>query len=248
VNSSTQTIWVDGLDLVRELRLYLQALGPAVPTSLNYLRKIDAFLDAPEQVALTRQAEVLKRNAMTQHGCNSSPSGMPLLSVELSHGVLTLLLPKLPHPFEGQEAEREALILRRLRANGRENFVLNAGSLPDDSEALANCLPRPVIDQDESMREVEDIDLAHREEADKSKGSRRTWNYRVMRFKHGEESWQAVHEVYYEAGIPVGYSGEPAVILWGEEEDSCTPFSILDRMKEALLKPALTEEEFQGTK
>lgn len=75
--------------------------------------------------------------------------------------------------------------------------------------------------------------------------SRRTWNYRVISFKQGEDSWCAIHEVYYEGGVPVAYAESPAVVLWDVEEGERVGHSCLDRMREALSKPFLTEEAFR---
>ncbi|WP_397533112.1 hypothetical protein [Roseateles sp.] len=74
--------------------------------------------------------------------------------------------------------------------------------------------------------------------------SRRTWNYRVISFKQGEDAWCAIHEVYYEYGVPVTYGTSPAVALWDVEEGDVAGRSCMDRMREALNKPFLTEGDF----
>ena len=74
--------------------------------------------------------------------------------------------------------------------------------------------------------------------------SRRTWNYRVISFNRHEGAWLAIHEVHYRDGVPVMYSLGPAVILWDAEEDGDAGRRCLDRMREALDKPVLTESDF----
>lgn len=75
----------------------------------------------------------------------------------------------------------------------------------------------------------------------------RHWNYRAIRFEHGEDSHIAIHEVHYQDGMPVAYSETPAVALWSVEEPDGTGLAILDRMREALVKPVLRESEFQAS-
>lgn len=41
-----------------------------------------------------------------------------------------------------------------------------------------------------------------------------TWNYRVVRHRQGEETWYALHEVYYdEHGKPRSYAESPSTFL-----------------------------------
>jgi len=75
----------------------------------------------------------------------------------------------------------------------------------------------------------------------------RHWNYRAIRFGSGEDSHVAIHEVHYQDGIPVAYSETPAVVLWSVEEPDGTGLAILDRMREALVKPVLSDSEFQAS-
>ena len=77
---------------------------------------------------------------------------------------------------------------------------------------------------------------------------RRTWNYRVMRFEHGEDAWEAIHEVHYEGGRLLAYSTEPAVLMWNESDGSLAALRCMERMKEALLKPVLTEADFKDVR
>jgi len=76
--------------------------------------------------------------------------------------------------------------------------------------------------------------------------SGRTWNYRVMSFKQGDEAWQAVHEVHYKDGVPIAYSATPAVLLWHADDGDDAGFQCLDRMRVALSKPVLTEGDFKS--
>lgn len=75
--------------------------------------------------------------------------------------------------------------------------------------------------------------------------SRSTWNFRVMSFRHGEDAWCAIHEVYYENGVPTAYTTTPAVVMWDPEEGDGAGNRVLDRMREALGKPFLTEADFK---
>lgn len=75
-------------------------------------------------------------------------------------------------------------------------------------------------------------------------GSSRTRNYRVMLFRRGEEAWQAIHEVHYQDGVPIAYTQDPAVVMWGPDDvDGGTRSP--ERMWEALSKPVLTAADFK---
>ena len=80
---------------------------------------------------------------------------------------------------------------------------------------------------------------------DAKSATRRTWNYRVMRFESGEDAWEAIHEVHYDGGRLVAYSAEPAVAMWNETDKPLGALRCLARMKEALSKPVLTEAMFK---
>lgn len=74
-----------------------------------------------------------------------------------------------------------------------------------------------------------------------------TWNYRVMEFCSPTEPlpWRAIHEVFYdEGGRPVGYTKDPAVVAWGPDDGDSAPQLTLERMREALAKPVLREQDF----
>ena len=67
------------------------------------------------------------------------------------------------------------------------------------------------------------------------------WNHRVIREDKEYGALYAIHEVYYEDGKPVGYTEKPLPPIGetlGELE-----FEI-DRFKEAIKKPVLTEDDF----
>lgn len=71
----------------------------------------------------------------------------------------------------------------------------------------------------------------------------RTWNYRVIEKEHDGEISRAIHEVHYENDVPVAYTENPASIVW--EADDEEPKRVLERMREALDKPVLREEDFR---
>jgi hypothetical protein len=79
-----------------------------------------------------------------------------------------------------------------------------------------------------------------------------TWNYRVI--EHLDEKgykWWGIHEVYYdEEGNLMGYIEDKNAMMFFDEGDdigNCQEsFSwTLDRMREALNKPVLLEEDFK---
>jgi hypothetical protein len=57
------------------------------------------------------------------------------------------------------------------------------------------------------------------------------------------ETHYAIHEVHYENDKPVGYTENPAVVLW-EEEGTSAPLLILGKMMACLDKEILTEQDF----
>lgn len=64
----------------------------------------------------------------------------------------------------------------------------------------------------------------------------RTWNYRVLAFPDGTATFFQIHEVHYEDGVPCAY-GEPHACVGGE--NMVELYETLDRMREAVAKPAL---------
>lgn len=76
-----------------------------------------------------------------------------------------------------------------------------------------------------------------------------TWNYRVLEFVDPatDEPWQAIHEVHYDDdGKPASYSEEPAVVMSHDAGNNVAELGwVLDKMREALSKPALVERDFE---
>lgn len=71
---------------------------------------------------------------------------------------------------------------------------------------------------------------------------KRTWNYRVMSFTKGGETWFEIHEIHYADGVPVLYTEGAADVSWQEGEDPLETFAM---MKLALGLPVLTEADFE---
>lgn len=70
------------------------------------------------------------------------------------------------------------------------------------------------------------------------------WNYRVIKTVENGDDVFAIHDVYYHSdGTPRAYSVNPSRIIWLEEDE---PTAILDRMQGALLKPVLTDADFDS--
>lgn len=56
------------------------------------------------------------------------------------------------------------------------------------------------------------------------------WNLRVIEFDAGEDSYSAVHEVYYEAdGRLRGYSVDPAIMMWTRDDEPGAALSALGK-------------------
>ncbi len=71
------------------------------------------------------------------------------------------------------------------------------------------------------------------------------WNLRVIQFDAGEDSYSAVHEVFYETdGRLRGYSEQPAIVMWTVEDEPGAPARALDRIRRALAEPPLTAADF----
>lgn len=77
-----------------------------------------------------------------------------------------------------------------------------------------------------------------------------TWNYRVIEFVtpsgiagQPDDVWRAVHEVFYDKeGNPTSYGENPAAVGWDMPDGD--PLALLDRMREAITKPVLSEQNF----
>jgi hypothetical protein len=51
--------------------------------------------------------------------------------------------------------------------------------------------------------------------------------------------------VYCDNGVPTAYTTNPAVVMWDPEEGDGAGDRTVERMREALGKPVLTEEDFR---
>lgn len=131
--------------------------------------------------------------------------------------------------------ERQPLDVETSKPKRQVGFLAGRLEVPDDFDEP---LPPQVAG---AFEEIGTDDLIDRS----PDVSRRTWNYRVMSFQHGEDAWQAIHEVHYQDGVPIGYSATPADVMWDlAEREMEGGLLCLERMKEALLKPVLTEADF----
>jgi hypothetical protein len=75
--------------------------------------------------------------------------------------------------------------------------------------------------------------------------SNSTWNCRVIEFESPDGSIQrAIHEVFYEDGKLMGYSENPACVLWDPDEENESPRVQIDHLEDALERPVLYESEF----
>lgn len=71
------------------------------------------------------------------------------------------------------------------------------------------------------------------------------WNLRVIEFDAGEDSYSAVHEVYYDAdGGLRGYSENPAVVMWTVDDEPGAPQRALERIQRVLAEPPIHVKEF----
>ncbi|MGX7005143.1 hypothetical protein [Caballeronia sp. KNU42] len=79
---------------------------------------------------------------------------------------------------------------------------------------------------------------------------RTSWNYRVIQFVGTEgELRRSIHEVYYVGGVPSGFIERPADVAWEVyevDEGDAAALLILERMREAVSKPVLTQNDFRG--
>ncbi len=71
------------------------------------------------------------------------------------------------------------------------------------------------------------------------------WNLRVIEFDAGEDSYSAVHEVYYEAdGRLRGYSVDPAIMMWIPDDEPGAAQRALEKFVRALGEPPINAKEF----
>lgn len=72
-----------------------------------------------------------------------------------------------------------------------------------------------------------------------------TWNCRVIEFESPDGSiHRAIHEVFYEDGKLMGYSENPACVLWDPGEEDESPRVRIDQLEDAIGRPVLYESEF----
>jgi len=73
------------------------------------------------------------------------------------------------------------------------------------------------------------------------------WNLRVIEFEAGEDSWSAVHEVYYSAdGRLTAYSTNAAVLMWTADDEAGAAQRRLDMFMRALSEPPIKASEFKS--
>ncbi|MFT7775339.1 hypothetical protein [Roseateles sp.] len=67
----------------------------------------------------------------------------------------------------------------------------------------------------------------------------------MIEFDAGEDSYCAVHEVYYDAnGRLRGYSVNPAVVMWTVDDEPGAPQRALEKIQRALSEPPINVKEF----
>lgn len=69
------------------------------------------------------------------------------------------------------------------------------------------------------------------------------WDYRVICFAGEDETYYAIHEVYYDINKPVGYAANPTPIMWEDGIDGGA--RVLEHVSLALQKPVLTPKDFE---
>lgn len=153
----------------------------------------------------------------------TGPEG--LAKLERLPGRLELMFGKLCF----NETERRALLGGLLENIGLDEAV-QLGDLHDWQQAIA-------------ARAIAECGL----QASKVTGTpTRHWDCRVIEFPSAQEIWCAIHEVYYEHGVPVAYSELPAVLGWSSEDEPDAGLDRLGKLKEALSKPFLKLSDFDG--
>jgi hypothetical protein len=140
--------------------------------------------------------------------------------LEMAHGKLCL-----------SKAERLTLLAGLLENLGLDE-VVKLGRLQDWQEAIAArayASPAPPVPGPSSTP------ASH-------------WNCRVIEFPSDEETWFAVHEVYYEYGVPVAYSTSPAEAGWTDDDGPEAGLHRLEKFSEALKKPVLKLADFENAR
>lgn len=121
----------------------------------------------------------------------TGPEGLARLErlparLELVHGKLCF-----------SEAERRTLLAGLLENMGLDE-VVQFGNVEDWLQAIA---ARAATKGLPSAPDTTEAPAKH-------------WNCRVIEFPSDEETWYAIHEVYYERGTPIAYSESSAVPGW----------------------------------
>lgn len=119
----------DALHILKELHGYLYSISPSVPTALGHARKVESFLNGSKMVEQERVLKHRDQIESIKHGLVSSPSGMPVLALEVSNNIGVVSIPRLPISFDGKQADQLHLITQRLSVNKKETFNLVSGPL-----------------------------------------------------------------------------------------------------------------------
>lgn len=152
----------------------------------------------------------------------NGPGGLAKLErllgrLELVHGKLCL-----------DEVERRTLLAGLMENMGLDE-VVQFGKLEDWLQAIAARVEGAAKPQTPAATEV----------------PARHWNCRVIEFPSDEETWCAIHEVYYEHGTPVAYSSSPAAPGWTTDDGADAGLDRLEKFREALGKPVLKVSAFE---
>lgn len=129
------------------------------------------------------------------------------------------------------ETERRDLLAGLLENLGLDT-VVQFGRLEDWQQAIA---ARAEAERDPPTSAAAKTPASH-------------WNCRVIEFPSEEETWYAIHEVYYEHGVPVAYSKSPADPCWTSDDGPEAGFNRLEKYKEALRKPVLKVSGFENAR
>lgn len=151
----------------------------------------------------------------------SGPEGLAKLErlpgrLEMVHGKLCF-----------DEVERRTLLAGLMENMGLDE-VVQFGKLEDWQQAIA---ARVEGAAKPSAPATAEVPASH-------------WNCRVIEFPSDEETWCAIHEVYYEHGTPVAYSSSPASPGWTTDDGPDAGLDRLEKFKEALRKPILKASDF----
>lgn len=126
------------------------------------------------------------------------------------------------------EEERRTLLAGLLENVGMDE-VLTLGDIQDWREALA------------ARADSTDLATAH----DGNSPPISHWNCReIASTQAAGETWFAVHEVYYANGLPRSRAEAPAAVEWSSEDGVDGGERRLEKLREALRKPVLRDQDF----